>query len=398
MDELQRLQGELSLAIQSDQEVRRFVFDLAEIRLEYIVLSLIGFDRHKLQIAPPSEAGESTGADWSDVTELARSGIDPAWIEGLTNPGSYYLPFTIAKRGDWGLVQDYVSRTFLSDKQGGVILPNLHLKRRRAGILDEELEREVKVVNLLLRRAIESGLTFEQFQEYREHVRIHGASVNEAANVGAAGAVIAIIDALREIDSAAITDVFPGELPASIRRPIEVYDHLRGNPPESQRLTRAILLSNGRAIVFAGDPDIAIVQATPPRVYTSAKDACQSWELVRRRQARDRMSNHLQFAVGEVKTATDKSSLHERFALGGREARSQTRADRFLMMAILPKEVLEGDESNKRRSPGFLNRDVNRFSDVFNLYFAWGYDDARKDHPQHWAQFKRRLADWCGLS
>jgi hypothetical protein len=48
-----------------------------------------------------------------------------------------------------------------------------------------------------------------------------------------------------------------------------------------------------------------------------------------------------QSALGEVKTATDASNLHERIGLGSRETRDEVLATRFLMMALLTVDIVD---------------------------------------------------------
>ena|GEM_PF-2349603 len=400
MDELLRLQRQLHLAIQAEEEVRKFVFDLAEVRLDFIIKSIAAPQSPASSVKAVAETDtvDDVEVDWLAPAVVEESGIGRSWVDGLRSPREHYLYVKDVLEGDWSHVLRLVGQTFLSDKQLKVLLPTLHRKRRVKDITAEAVTTEVRLVNRLLHWVASSGVTADEIRRYQDHLRIHGASQNVAANVGAAGAVISIVDALTELDPKAISGLYPGRLPPEVRSPIDVYRHLqRRNVVGSQQVTRSILLKNGRAVVFAADPDIAIIQpAEPARQYASAEQALRDWELVRR-APQERNSKVLQRAVGEVKTATDLQSLHERLALGGREGRSQARADRFLLMAILTREILEGEPGNRRRSPSLSNRDVNRFSDVFNLHFAWGYDDARASHAEHWEGFKARLADWCGI-
>ena len=97
---------------------------------------------------------------------------------------------------------------------------------------------------------------------------------------------------------------------------------------------------NCRAVIFASDPDIAIIQSLADPFQT-AQEAWDVYGDVRSDPAR-RSQRVVEFAVGEVKAATDVSNLHERMALSTRESRSERQTDRFLMMAILTEDLLTG--------------------------------------------------------
>jgi hypothetical protein len=91
-----------------------------------------------------------------------------------------------------------------------------------------------------------------------------------------------------------------------------------------------------------------------------------------------------QAALVEVKTSLDVSNVHERLALGSREDREEAHAIRFLLMAALTTDILDPNREGRR---AMYSRDARRFQHVFNLYFVWGYDDARTRHEQHWQDF-----------
>ncbi|MDR6829611.1 hypothetical protein J2X48_003735 [Bosea sp. BE271] len=158
---------------------------------------------------------------------------------------------------------------------------------------------------------------------------------------------------------------------------------------------RAALLRNNRAIVFPSDPDVAIFTRLDGERYRTAIEAYSAYEAVRRQPALRRQQIH-EFVVGEVKTATDPNNLHERLALGSRETRDEVRTDRFLMMAVLTREILRGG-TGQRSGRSLESRDVERFSDVFNLHFAWGWDGSRITHANHWETFRSRVRQWCNI-
>ena len=95
--------------------------------------------------------------------------------------------------------------------------------------------------------------------------------------------------------------------------------------------------------MFSSDPDVSIfLPLTLPmsaavtskgkrksRVITYETPAAAALALyneVRQRSSARRQSLH-EFAVGEVKTATDPSNLHERLALGSRETKTEVSCD-----------------------------------------------------------------------
>jgi hypothetical protein len=43
------------------------------------------------------------------------------------------------------------------------------------------------------------------------------------------------------------------------------------------------------------------------------------------------------------------------------------------------------------------NRDLTRFSHVFNLHHCWGWDGGRERHAAHWTHFVSHVRKWCGL-
>ena len=126
--------------------------------------------------------------------------------------------------------------------------------------------------------------------------------------------------------------------------------------------------------------------------YSSAQSALYEYGMVRNNQALRHQKIH-EFAVGEVKTATDPSNLHERMGLASRETQTELRTDRFLMMALLTPEILAGGVAGRVMN----NRDLTRFSHVFNLHHCWGYDFGRQRNEVHWNYFVAQIKIWCGL-
>ena len=143
--------------------------------------------------------------------------------------------------------------------------------------------------------------------------------------------------------------------------------------------------------MFASSKDANIFQSLK-RPFETAKEALNSYNSVRKDAAARRQSLH-EFAVGEVKTATDPANLHERMGLASRETQTELRTDRFLMMALLNREIIKGGEQGRTMN----NRDVRRFSHVFNLHHCWGWDGGRERNPEHWLHFVDNVREWCGL-
>jgi hypothetical protein len=376
----------------SATEIRKFVADFSEVRLRFIADQLRGIDEGIQDASEPlvdlqdAVAGEPADLDTADVTVVTKSITEADAISQLTVEDA---------RGDWQKVRPMVGLTLLSDKQRRILLPTLGGRRAPGALADADLARDLQMLNDLLKKAAASGLTVKRYNEYASHLRIHGASQNIGGAVGTIGATVAIEDALNQLDPTCIIDRAGGPLPAGRRSPGDiyhtVYEQRRGNA-----VTRSLLLTNGRAIVFASDPDVAIISSLGVG-FGAAEEARDAWEAVRANS--NLWSNRVHvYAVGEVKTATDPQNLHERLALGARETSRELGAHRFLMMAILTPELLASDASRSPRSSGrapLSNRSVERFTNVFNLYFAWGYDTARSDHPVHWDDFVTRIGDWC---
>lgn len=381
---LREFAAQLERCAQSDEEAQTFVAAFAKVRLKGIISQL----RQAVSRAESLPSETLFHLDWTDPHKLALSGILPEAITEHPAPESLYLHIDAAMTAGQQAIRAYLGMTGLSDKQRRVLFPIL--AGNKTPIDGDDLAAEVQRLNAWLDWVRDEGVDPSIFPVYQRYIGIHGASQNKGGQVGAAGAAIAFQDALEEIAPGRIVDYAGDVIPALVRTPLEVSDWLAGGG----KLPKALLLNNGRAIVFSSDPDVAIFQSlgTP---YATAMEALAAYDAVRRQPAARRQAIH-EFVVGEVKTATDKNNLHERLALGSRETRDEVRTDRFLMMAVLTTDLLRGG-SGQRSGRSLENRDVERFSDVFNLYFAWGWDGARERHPEHWETFKTKLAGWCGF-
>lgn len=381
---LREFAAQLERCAQSDEETLAFVEAFAKVRLKGTISRLLRADPRRLF----HQSDDWLQPDWTDPRKLALSGIRPEAVAKHPDPESLYLHIDTAMAAGHPTLRVYLGMTGLSDKQCRVMFPILYRARTPAD--GNELATEVQRLNGWLDWVRAEGVDPSIFPVYQRYIGIHGASLNSGGQVGAAGAAIAFHDALEDIGPGRIVDRVGGFVPAPVRTPLEVYDWLAdgGRPP------KALLLDNGRAIVFSSDPDVAIFQSLGSP-YATAAEALAAYDAIRRQPAARRQAIH-EFVVGEVKTATDLNNLHERLALGSRETRDEVRTDRFLMMAVLTMDLLRGG-SGQRSGRSLENRDVERFSDVFNLYFAWGWDGARKRHPEHWETFKAKLAGWCGF-
>lgn len=378
---------QLTRCVQSDDEILSFVEAFAKVRLREIISKL----REPPPIAIIEADDRATSPDWQDPEKLRLSSVDSVRIAGCEHPERLYLHIDTAMDGSQEAINVYLAMTGLSDKQRPAVFPILSRTRRTRRTRDiKSVAAEVCRLNAWLDWVRDRGIDPALFTNYHRHLAIHGASQNIGGKVGAVGATIAFTDALEELAPRRVRDRVGNMPPPAIRSPLEIYDYLVSN----RDTPKALLLDNSRAVVFASDPDVAIFQSLG-QPFATAAEALVAYEAVRRQPAERRRRLH-EFAVGEVKTATDRANLHERLALGSRETRDEVRTDRFLMMSILTAELLQGG-TGRRSGRTIESRDVVRFSDVFNLHHAWGWDGARSRHPEHWNIFKSRLAEWCGL-
>lgn len=375
----------------TDAEIRTFVGDFTE------ALVRLALDRVKDVDVTAEQFGnrfdEIAGTlDWSDETLLASAGIDAAWVRENTLPHRTLLhPDFITDSRKWVFVREYLGISMVSEKTRKVLFPNLRLARR-PNVSDSELFEEAKVLNHYLHVVQESGLTGDRIIAYSGDLRTHGQGQNDSGRIGAVGAAVAVLDALDEIRPGAVRSTYGTMPPRNSNAPADI---VRQMTQPDYVVPRALLLDTHRAIIFAADPDIAIVtRIGGGHRYISAEEAYEEWVANKRRPAEERQSIMHQAALGEVKTALDVSNMHERLALGSRENRSEAHAIRFLMMAILTTDIVDPSRVGRR---AMYSRDAQRFQHVFNLYFLWGYDGGRERHRQHWEHFKSELKRWCGL-
>ena len=401
MSPLAEFAAQLARCAQTPEEIRSFVEAFSQLRLRYIA--------GQLTAPRPASSAALAGAvpvkpNWTDSGGLLASGLTPKDVVGLADPGVSWLHVDVA--GDRSsaaraLVAAFVVETCVSDKQRKALFPSLSaLKLATPEALAKRLA-EVPFLNNWLRWCRSEGIRPDIFGDYQRNLRIHGASQNAGGGVGAVGGAIAIVDALKEITNGRGMELLGALPPSGERDPLSVDSFLRKqglSPDGADRPLKCVLLSNHRAVIFASDPDVAIIQSLKDP-FKTAQGAWDVYSAVRGNSALRAQRVH-EFAVGETKTATDASNLHERMALSTRETRSERQADRFLMMAILTADILTGaaGATGRRNTRAPMQaREMGRVTDVFNLHHAWGWDGGRDRHPEHWEWFKGRLKGWTGL-
>ncbi len=279
----------------------------------------------------------------------------------------------------------FLSLTGLSEKLRKSLFPILSTKNRSDR---PSTAREIARLNAWLDWVRRDDFDPHSFVTYQTGIKTHGQTQNLTGAIGATGAALAFVDAIRACDPHAIVDQEGPMPPPGVRSPTEIFEWR--STLEDPTL-KALLLANGRALVFASSKDANIFQSLK-RPFATAKEALTAYNSVRKDAAARRQSLH-EFAVGEVKTATDPTNLHERMGLASRETQTELRTDRFLMMALLNREIIEGGEQGRTMN----NRDVRRFSHVFNLHHCWGWDGGRDRNPKHWDYFVESVSEWCGV-
>lgn len=348
----------------------------------------VGMIRRRLG-APAAEVVEAERAihpDWDDPDLLRESGIDPRRVDAEARAGRRYLHISVAaSRGGIPATKLFLDFTGLSLKLQKTLFPALSSRSRQDRA---RLSAEVARLNAWLDWVREGGFDPAAFVTYQRSVGIHGGTQNLTGAIGATGAAIAFIDAIRGVDARAIAD-HAGEMPpAGVRSPQEIFDWREAN---GDATLKALLLRNGRALVFASSKDANIFMPLGER-FADAADALARFNEVRNDQEARSQVLH-EFAVGEVKTATDLANLHERLGLASRETQTELRTDRFLMMAVLNRDILEGGVQRRVMN----SRDLTRFSHVFNLHHCWGWDGGRERHAEHWRHFVSGVRRWCRL-
>lgn len=366
-------------AAQTQDEVTEFIEAFAQITVACVKSDLLALTTSPL---PPAFV-----LNWSDQARLAESGLTATQAADPVIAASRYLHIDLAcDPAGRATKARFLGFTGLSPKQQKTLFPALcaaNPPEDRAAV-----SREVARLNAWLDWIREDSFDPAVFINYRQHLEIHGRTQNVSGAIGATGAVIAFVDAIRALNASAITDNVGDIPPEGVKSPLAVFGWRNNNPNAT---TKAILLRNGRALVFSSSKDVNIFQPLG-EPFLSAMDALTRFNSVKNDQATRSQTLH-EFAVGEIKTATDPSNLHERMGLASRETQTELRTDRFLMMAILNEDILDGGVQHRRMN----NRDLTRFSHIFNLHHCWGWDGGRERHTDHWQSFVNSVKTWCGL-
>jgi hypothetical protein len=374
----------------NDAEIRKYVgdFDSALVRLKLartreVDTEIEAFGRKFDSIG--------TGLYWDDPGQLAAGGIDITWLHDIPYPHRVVMhPEFVTLDAKWEYVRHYLAISMVSDKMSKIIFPNLRKRSKPKDVDRGQLLDEAGLLNAYLRLVAESGFSGDRVISYNGDLKTHGQNQNHSGEIGAAGAVAAIWDALAEISPDAVVDTYGTMPPYANNSPESI---VRRMTTAGYRKAEAILLSSRRAIVFSADPDIAIIARVDGQSYRSAQEAAEHWAELNKGTGENRNAGLYQAAVGEVKTSLDPSNKHERIALSTRTNRSPANASRFLLMAILTRSLVDASVAGET---GFFSS-AGHIDPVFNLYFAWGYDSARADHPEHWENFKSSIRRWTDL-
>jgi len=371
-------------AAETPEEAIAFIEAFARVNIE-VIRRDIGSPALEAAIAE-----QRVGPNWDDETLLRLSGIDPAHMDDEVRAGRHYLHIDVAGTVHGELAtRMFLAFTGLSEKQQKSLFPALSARAPRDRV---KTIVEVPRLNAWLDWVRRDGFDPAAFITYQRSIATHGRNQNRIGMVGATGAAIAFVHAIQTISPDAIVDCVGAVPPNDVCSPGEVFEWREQQAARRRDNTvKALLLRNGRALVFASSKDANIFMPLDGP-FADAADALARFNEVRNDQEARAQVLH-EFAVGEVKTATDLNNLHERMGLASRETQTELRTDRFLMMSVLNREILEGGVQRRTMN----NRDLTRFSHIFNLHHCWGWDGGRTRHPEHWDYFLSSLKKWCGL-
>lgn len=374
--------SDFSQVAQTREESIAFIEAFARVNVEVVRETL----RSTTDDALWSYCGLIAGLDWSNPGLLAESGLRPDQIDERAQTGMHYLHIDVAVNPKLRRIKDtLLSFTGLSVKLQRNLFPAISSNR----VQDRRrLTPEVARLNLWLDWVRRDGFDPSAFVTYQRSLRVHGRTQNLSGAIGAIGAAIAFIDAIEQIDPNAILNMVGCIPPHGLRSPENIHEWMKGSRESS---VKSILLKNGRSLVFATSKDANIFLPLNNK-FSDAREALTVFSGVQNDQAARSQIIH-EFAVGEIKTATDPANLHERMGLASRETQTELRTDRFLMMSVLNEEILSGGVQRRVMN----NRDLTRFSHIFNLHHCWGYDGGRDRHESHWKEFVTNVGRWCGL-
>ena len=202
-------------AAQTHQEAVAFIEAFAKVS--------VGLIRRRLgtPAAEVVEAEQGMHPDWEDLDLLRESGIDPARVDAETRMGRHYLHINVAASRDGArATKIFLDFTGLSMKLQKTLFPVLASRPRSDR---NRLSAEVSRLNSWLDWVREDGFDPTAFITYQRGIGIHGGTQNLTGAIGATGAAIAFIDAIRSVDTDAITD-HAGEMPpAGVRSPQEIF-------------------------------------------------------------------------------------------------------------------------------------------------------------------------------
>ncbi|WP_272700874.1 hypothetical protein [Desulfovibrio sp. Fe33] len=374
-------------AAQSPDEILAFIEAFARITVGNIKNSLSTSIKNT-----HSDLGNQIPLNWTESSILKACGLSAKQVgNDPEQAAERYLHIQTActtSKYATAIKKHFLKCTGLSKKQQKTLFPQLVAAKPSQDT--KAISQEVARLNEWLDWVRVGDFQPENFDVYRQNIKTHGQTQNVSGAIGTAGAVIAFVDAIRHLNPNAIVDSVGEIPPPNVRSPQEISDW-RTRIGTTKSITKALLLKNGRSLVFATSKDANIFQSLD-RPFTDATEALKKFNKVKNNQSARSQTLH-EFAVGEIKTATDLSNLHERMGLASRETQTELRTDRFLMMAVLNREILEGGIQQRKMN----SRDLTRFSHTFNLHHCWGWDGGRERHPTHWNFFLDNVKTWCGL-
>ena len=256
---MQDFAQQLARCAQSPAEAVAFMEAFARVRLLGITKALS---------APMREAVGAENAiapDWNNPNLLDESGIDQAELAGTSEPERMFLHIDVAAARAKAAVAVFLDMSGLSDKQRSDLYP--WLSSQKGEVNRDVLSDEVRRLNKHLAWVRTTGVQPETFLAYHRHLGIHGSSQNFSGQVGAMGAAVSFIDALEEVSPGCIVEIV-GSSPSVLanRSPEAIADYLTAGAKKdiSAKQIRALVLSNGRFVIFSSDPDVSIFMPLAP--------------------------------------------------------------------------------------------------------------------------------------
>lgn len=260
--------SELIAAAQNRKEMIAFIEAFARVNVDVIRTRLF------VPAAEATDAERLIDPDWSDGEALSESGVPVLAVDEAAKAGTKYLHIDVAmdRRGHpaTGL---FLGLTGLSDKLRKSLFPILSTRGRTdRGAVAAEVRR----LNAWLDWVRRDDFDPAAFITYQAGIKTHGQTQNLTGAIGATGAAIAFVDAIRATDPDAIVDHAGPMSPASVRSPTDIFEWRRSTPDPT---LKALLLANGRALVFASSKDANIFQSLK-QPFTSAEEALAAYNAV----------------------------------------------------------------------------------------------------------------------